>query len=112
MIKRCIICFLIISFSNFTITPTFSYATRSYKGPKVDWDKIEDESDQEALTNALIIAGAVIVIGFVVYLLVKPKKSSYSTDKPETFNQTYADILSEAGEKILTPSGELVILKW
>jgi predicted histidine transporter YuiF (NhaC family) len=115
MIKRCIIWFLVIAFLNFIITPTLSFAARVYNGPEYDISDVEKEnkkSENKVLTTSLIILGAVVVIGLVAYLLVKSKKSDYYTDKPKASNQTSADMVSDVSEKLLTTSGELVIVKW
>lgn len=111
MIKRCIVYLIMLTFLNLAIAPDFIFA-RSYKKGYTGAAQLDDHNDK-AWGNALLIAGAVIVVGLIVYLLVKPKKSGYSPDKSEISNQTSANAEeSNMSDKLLTPSGNLVVVQW
>lgn len=109
MIKKGIMWFLVLAFLNFIIVPDYVFAVDSFDfnigsiGP----------SGGEA---APYVIGGVIVLGLIIVgivLLAKHSKSSTPTEQPqEQKEDTGISPVSNLDEQLITPSGQIALLRW
>lgn len=115
---------LAVVFLNFVIAPDPASATTSGFGGDLDLPP----SRSEAGGAAAIIVGAVIVVAGLFFLASKiagPKDNKPTDQKPGDSNQNMKNLLprsendsleimstTKPAESPVTPSGELVLVKW
>lgn len=104
MIKKCIAVFLVLTFLNLVIMPDFVFATTN--------DIIKEAGD-EAFKQELIFF-AIIGVFLVTALIIKSKSYSQSSsliEEPKERNQKNK-VLFTTDDAPVTPSGQVVVLKW
>jgi len=89
MIKKVIICLLVFAFLSSVIPPKFALAMGT---------------SSISVETALVISAVTLVVLFGIPYLIKKTK----TEK----NEKEADLIIKAIKKNISPSGELIVLRW
>jgi hypothetical protein len=129
MNKRWIAWFLVFSFLNFVIMPTFVSA-KTYYGeyPNVseDLNKAEKERNERIIIGSLVILVVTAVIYFIVKAkkakqlssssteIVKSKESSSSSTEPKELEEpnNQNQISPKAYDELLASTGNIVVFRW
>lgn len=103
MIKKWIIWFLALTFLNFVIVPDFVFAGEGGM-PHID---VSPGPSPAAIIGGVIILGLVIV--GIVYLT--KKHPSTPTEQPKDPNTKISPV-TNLDEQLITPSGQIALLRW
>jgi len=109
MIKKGIMWFLVLAFLNFIIVPDYVFAGGSSGGYNLGSMDIGPSGGEVAAIGI----GALVVLGLIIFGIVKLAKHSKSptpTEQPK--DPTKISPVTNLDEQLITPRGELILARW
>jgi len=107
MIKKWIIWFLVLTFLNFVIVPDYVFAG----GGSFDIGPIGPSGGEAAAVAVVVVVFGLIIVG--IALLAKHSKSSTPTKEPQEQKEgTGISPITNLDEQLITPSGQIALLRW
>ncbi len=105
MVRKSIVCFLVLAFLNLIITPGFVTAAAF---PQIE---VGPSRSDMAVAAGVAVAAVLIIVG-LVYLVKKHQSApaeqpqDEKQEAPQTLHFQYPD------EQLITPSGQIALIRW
>lgn len=106
VIKRCISCFLVLSFLNLTVA-------QGAMAKRVHDDNWTYSQEMDKVDQQVLVGSLVILAGLLVFWALKSRPSSDNQiQNNDTDNQDQTDVMSPVSNKTGAQSVDLAIIEW
>ncbi|MCL4476486.1 MAG: hypothetical protein M1508_09715 [Nitrospirae bacterium] len=107
MVKKSVVWLLVVAFLSFLIVSDYAYAAEGRLGPV-------GPIDGGGVGTAAVIGGVIALALIIVGIVVLAKGSGSPEQQPEEKKQETPQSLhfQQSDEQLITPSGQIALLRW